>query len=603
MGELRTKQRAIALGLAVVACLSTIVARAGASAGDVTEWNLDAGSSPEGIATGSDGNLWIAEPQVNTVAVVTPDGELLRSITVPGRPSALAARGDAMWALERGGDKVARIAADGVVSEFAVPGAANGLQSIALGPDDALWFTERSANQIGRVSPDGTVTEYNVPTVDARPFGIAAGPDGNLWFTESGTASVGRIRPDGTFLADIALPASGAVPQGIAAGRRGDGMWAVGAVGGGLLRIDASTLDVIERATQLGMPVGVVAGPDRAIWLTERTGNAIARVDLQTYALDQYSDPSNGGPAGIAVGPDQNVWFTASGSAMLGRVETVKVPPDTTAPTATINRPAEGATYTVGDTVRADYSCADETDGSGIASCAGTVDDGATIDTGTPGAFAFTVTATDAAGNSSVTTVHYTVARPKPADTTAPVITLDVPQDGAAYMVGDRPIAEFSCTDAGGSGLASCRGTFDDGSAIDTSRPGIVTFTGRAADAAGNTSALTHTYVVFKDWGGKLALAPAMNEVQSGSAVPIWFNLGDTVATTQSVTSPTSTPIDCTSLSPTGPTVPASVSPTGAKASNGRVMYVWKTDRAWAGSCRAFTLGIAAPTTLYLHFS
>jgi len=603
MGELRTKQRAIALGLAVVACLSTVVARAMASAGDVTEWNLDAASSPEGIATGSDGNLWVAESQANVVAVVSPDGELLEAIPIGGRPSALAPRGDAMWVLERGGDKVARIASGGTVTEFPVPGTTNGLQAIALGPDDALWFTERQANQIGRIAPDGTVSEFDVPTAGAKPFGIAAGPDGSLWFTESGTASVGRIRTDGTFLPDVSLPPSGAVPQGIAAGRHGDGMWVVGAVGGGLLRIDASTLDVIERATQLGMPVGVVAGPDQAIWVTQRTGNALGRIDLQTYALSQYSDPTEGAPIGIAVGPDQNVWFTTAITSMIGRVETVKVPPDTTAPTATVKRPVDGASYTVGDSVKADYTCADEPNGSGLASCDGTVASGDAIETGAAGTYAFSVTATDVAGNSSVTTVHYSVVKPKPADTTAPDISLEVPQDGAAYMVGDRPVADFSCTDAGGSGLASCDGTYDAGAVIDTSRPGIFTFTVRASDHARNTSSVTHTYVVFKDWGGKLALPPVVNEVQSGSAVPIWFNLGDAVAQSQSVTSPTSTPIDCTSLEPTGSTVPASVSPTGQKSSNGRVMYVWKTDKAWAGTCRAFTLGIAAPTTLYLHFS
>ncbi|MGZ4152926.1 MAG: PxKF domain-containing protein, partial [Actinomycetota bacterium] len=220
------------------------------------------------------------------------------------------------------------------------------------------------------------------------------------------------------------------------------------------------------------------------------------------------------------------------------------------------------------------------------------------------GTHAFTVDAADAAGNTSSLAVHYTVEKPAPVDTSAPTIELDVPQDGASFMVGDRPAAEYTCADEGGSGLAACDGTTPDGAVIDTSRPGIFTFTVDASDHAGNHASVTHTYVVFKEWGGKLELAPAVNDVAAGSAVPIWFNLGDVATmTAKASTSPTSTPVDCTSLEPTGPTVPASVSPTGTRSSNGRVMYVWKTDKAWGGTCRTFTLGIAAPTTLYLRFS
>ncbi len=111
--------------------------------------------------------------------------------------------------------------------------------------------------------------------------------------------------------------------------------------------------------------------------------------------------------------------------------------------------------------------------------------------------------------------------------------------------------------------------------------PGIFTFTIDASDHAGNHASVTHTYVVFKVWGGKLELPPVVNDVAAGSAVPIWFNLGDAAAlSAKSATSPKTTPVDCTSLEPAGPTVPASVSPTGTRPSNGRVMYVWKTDKA-----------------------
>ena len=57
----------------------------------------------------------------------------------------------------------------------------------------------------------------------------------------------------------------------------------------------------------------------------------------------------------------------------------------------------------------ADYSCVDEDGGSGLASCEGTVPNGAAVDTGSVGAKQFTVDAADAAGNTSAASVGYRV--------------------------------------------------------------------------------------------------------------------------------------------------------------------------------------------------
>jgi hypothetical protein len=84
---------------------------------------------------------------------------------------------------------------------------------------------------------------------------------------------------------------------------------------------------------------------------------------------------------------------------------------DTALPTISIASPVDGATFTVGQIVNANYSCAD-TGGSGLATCAGPVASGAAIDTASAGTKSFTVTATDHAGNAGSTVVHYTVVAP-----------------------------------------------------------------------------------------------------------------------------------------------------------------------------------------------
>ncbi|HVC20446.1 MAG TPA: HYR domain-containing protein, partial [Vicinamibacterales bacterium] len=79
---------------------------------------------------------------------------------------------------------------------------------------------------------------------------------------------------------------------------------------------------------------------------------------------------------------------------------------DTIPPTIVITSPT-GTTYGLMQTVASAYTCADT--GSGVATCAGPVPSGSPLDTSTPGAHTFTVTATDVAGNASTASVTYTV--------------------------------------------------------------------------------------------------------------------------------------------------------------------------------------------------
>jgi hypothetical protein len=85
---------------------------------------------------------------------------------------------------------------------------------------------------------------------------------------------------------------------------------------------------------------------------------------------------------------------------------------DLAPPAIEVGTPADGAIYSLGEAVNADYDCRDEAGGSGVATCAGDVADGAPLDTSAPGEHTFTVTATDDAGNSASTTVSYEVVDP-----------------------------------------------------------------------------------------------------------------------------------------------------------------------------------------------
>jgi hypothetical protein len=80
---------------------------------------------------------------------------------------------------------------------------------------------------------------------------------------------------------------------------------------------------------------------------------------------------------------------------------------DTVKPSITITSPAANASYLLGAVVNAAYTC--NGTGSALTSCNGSVANGSAIDTSAIGPHTFTVSASDAAGNTATAPVSYTV--------------------------------------------------------------------------------------------------------------------------------------------------------------------------------------------------
>ncbi len=85
--------------------------------------------------------------------------------------------------------------------------------------------------------------------------------------------------------------------------------------------------------------------------------------------------------------------------------------PDAFAPEVDLTSPADGATYSVGATVRADYGCTDR-GGSDLVTCSAAATSGALLDTSTPGTRTLEVTAVDGDGNRTVRRHTYVVGVP-----------------------------------------------------------------------------------------------------------------------------------------------------------------------------------------------
>ena len=191
-------------------------------------------------------------------------------------------------------------------------------------------------------------------------------------------------------------------------------------------------------------------------------------------------------------------------------------------------------------------------------------------------------------------------------DMTPPVINITTPDDGATYLLNQIVTAEWSSDDGTGTGVASESETVP----IDTSTVGQKTFTVTATDYAKNVTNKSVTYTVSYDWDGffrPVDNLPTLNATKAGSAIPVKFSLSGYQGLNIFATGyPKSIPIPCDGAAPVGEievTVTAGGSSLNYDADADQYIYVWKTNKAWAGSCRQLEVKLDDGTSHFANFT
>jgi hypothetical protein len=117
----------------------------------------------------------------------------------------------------------------------------------------------------------------------------------------------------------------------------------------------------------------------------------------------------------------------------------------------TLTTPAEGQLVVKDAGVEADFACSDNRAGAGIASCVGTVADGAPIDTATLGEHEFTVTLTDVHGGTTTETNTYTVTEAPALVLSKSSVAVEEGRPGDTYTaeLSTAPLADVTVTPTG----------------------------------------------------------------------------------------------------------------------------------------------------------
>lgn len=124
----------------------------------------------------------------------------------------------------------------------------------------------------------------------------------------------------------------------------------------------------------------------------------------------------------------------------------------------------------------------------------------------------------------------------------------------------------------------------------DTSSVDVINNTVCGTTAGFSPFAIMEPVYPFEGFFQPIDNLPTVNSVKAGSAVPVKFSLGgfhglDIISPGY----PRTQLLQCDSSLPLAPveeTTPAGQSSLSYDSTTGRYVYVWKTDSAWAGSCR-----------------
>jgi virginiamycin B lyase len=84
----------------------------------------------------------------------------------------------------------------------------------------------------------------------------------------------------------------------------------------------AQTITEFAIPTSGSQPVGIVAGPDGALWFAEGNGSKIGRITTDGTVTEYPVPTSNSWPTGITAGPDGALWFTERIQFNIGRITT-----------------------------------------------------------------------------------------------------------------------------------------------------------------------------------------------------------------------------------------------------------------------------------------
>jgi hypothetical protein len=443
--------------------------------------------------------------------------------------------------------------------QFANPGPAG----VAVKSSGEIYVADPGNNRVQKFSSTGTFVSAIGSSGSgdgqfSNPVGIAIDSAGNLYVADTGNNRIQKFNNADTFVTKWGTSGTGngefAGPNGVAVDNAGTVY--VADIGNNRVQLFSTSGTFVEVVGSAGSGDGQFMGPEDVA--SNTAGTFFYVLDGGNFRVQKFGTAAPAPPTANA-GPDQTVECEGATTAV----------------------DLDGSASTPGSGSIDSYSWAEG------ATPLGT---GAMLTVNLPvGVHTITLTVTDTGGGSDTDDVVVTVE-----DTTAPDITcpanvvVSLPMNSTATsMVVNYP--DVTATDSCSSSV-TVNSTPASGSVFPV---GTTTVNATADDGAGHTSNCSFTVTVQYNFAGffqPVDNLPALNIVQAGKGVPVKFSLsGDKGLGIFAAGSPSSGPIACNSSDPATDleeTVTVGGSSLSYDPITDQYVYIWKTEAAWAGTCR-----------------
>jgi virginiamycin B lyase len=162
---------------------------------------VDDSSQPTAITLGPDGNLWFVEAEGYNVGKMTPEGVVTEyNVGFDGFSNSfgIAAGSDGrIWFADPANStpRIGAINTDGTGLTYYSAGLTGEADSIVAGPDGNLYFGE-FGGAVGRITTAGVITEFALPMSEGSfpVLSLTVGPNGNIWFSNNSHSQVGELK-------------------------------------------------------------------------------------------------------------------------------------------------------------------------------------------------------------------------------------------------------------------------------------------------------------------------------------------------------------------------------------------------------------------------
>jgi streptogramin lyase/actin-like ATPase involved in cell morphogenesis len=187
---------------------------------------------------------------------------------------------------------------------------------IALDQDGRLWVAATAGDQVARIDPMTGEADTVPAPPNSDPLAVAVTDDGAVWVTLRNDAQVIRLDPGTMEVTDTVAVAE----QPSALGVQGGLLWVLGADAGTVQIVDPSSREVVE-TIETPAPGGI-AFTDTAAWVTNGDQDTITEIDLATRDLGRTIQVGDG-PDSVVADADGLLWVTNRRGGTVSRIDPV----------------------------------------------------------------------------------------------------------------------------------------------------------------------------------------------------------------------------------------------------------------------------------------